>query len=92
MPTLTPLFKEARRLAIHYGHDLRRFVHWDTYSMGYCRTCEWPLKIAHGQITAHWVPCAKTSLARRAQLGRTVSGASPAIDLLVEKHITKPAA
>jgi len=87
MPTLTALLKEARWLAIHYGHDPLRFNHWDTYSISYCRTCDWPLRIEAGRITAHWVPCAKTSLAGRAQLGRVVSGTSPAIDVVVETHV-----
>jgi hypothetical protein len=88
MPTSPQLLKEARRLAIHYGHDIGKFHHWDSYSISYCRSCDWPLKIEHGQITAHWVVCTKTSLARRAKMSWTVSVASPAISVLLEKHVT----
>ena len=87
MPTSNPLLKDARRLAIYYGHDLGRFAHWDSYSMGYCRTCDWALKIERGQISANWLICTKTTLARRARMSRTVSVASPGIDLLLEKHV-----
>jgi len=60
--------------------DVVAVVNRKSHSMGYCRSCDWPLRVELDRLTANWVVCTKTSLARRARMSRTMSGARPSID------------